>query len=185
MSTPVEVDYRAIKKRIREILIKDPKIYYEKTGKTTAKSVKGKEGYDVYFKLREVLIGEPDDYSQYPTPYAFITNAPQRENDRPAGQVVGGLVQSSQHDVRVMIVVIAQEKSRADTETTLDVLHKLIKERLKAFLYLQDPEDTSDRLVAWAFPTTSDNFAFQEANDDRTYHGFYIILSIRKFTGVT
>lgn len=178
-----EVDFLALKRRIAAILKADTGIFAQTTDATpeTANSNRGKVGDDYYLKLRQIEVGEPDDLTSYTTPYCFITNANPREKDDVAGHIVAGVVSSSMHKIRLMVVVVDQQKSRQAVEISLDILHKLIKEALKANPYLLNPITSDDALAKFSHPALSENFTVSQ--DDKTFDGFMITLEIIKQTG--
>lgn len=162
-----ELDHAAIKARIVEILMADTRIF--------SKSEKG--------KVRSIGVGIPDmqEFKSIPTPYIRITNAPKFEEDQPFGSIVSGAQSTSYHKVQYNIMCVAQEKDAATVETTLDDLHKAIKERLKANVQLTDPDDGSDAKCKISFPVRTEQLP-ASSYKGKALDGFTIIFQLEQST---
>lgn len=138
-----ELDHQAIKNRLVDMFKADPEIWNENNPLRRARSID---------------LGVPDgkQWLDIPTPYIRITNAPDLETDKPFGSLVSGSTSASYHIFKYLIMVVDQGKDSKTVESTLDNLHKAIKENLKENSQLTDPDDGTDAKVKISHPIKSE-----------------------------
>jgi len=162
-----ELNHQEIKQRIVDILKADDNVY--------SQSEKG--------KVRSIGIGIPDqnEFKSIPTPYIRITNATRFESDKPFGVIVDNAQTSSYHTIQYNIICVAQEKDAPTVESTLDNLHKSIKECLKANVQLTDPDDDSDPKCKISFPIRTEQLP-ATSYKGKALDGFTIVFQVEQTT---
>ena len=134
-----EVDHHSIKTRIKEILQADP-LLYDSTGREN--------------KLVDCFVGRPyaNNITAHPTPYCFIANEDNLEEQEPDGAVVNNSAKSTRHDCHYILVIVDDAQDGREVEKLLDNLGKLTMQTLKGNFELRLPADSSDPLCDWSFP---------------------------------
>ena len=128
-------------------------------------------------------MGIPDqnEFKSIPTPYIRITNSSRFESDRPFGVISSNAQSASYHTVQYNIMCVAQEKDASTVESTLDDLHKAIKECLKANVQLTDPADNSDPKCKVSFPIRTEQLP-ATSYKGKSLDGFTIVFQIEQTT---
>ena len=134
-----EVDHHAIKVRIMDILKADPDCY-DSTGSPN--------------KLVDVFVGRPyaNNLSAHPTPFAFIANEDNLEDQEPEAVVEGTAVKATKHDCYYLVSLVDDAQDGREVEKLLDNLGKQVLQTLKAEFELRKPSDDSDPKCAWSMP---------------------------------
>jgi len=116
-----EVDHHAIKTRIKEIVQANPDIY----------DSTGADG-----KFVDCFVGRPynDEITTHPTPYLFITNDDNLEEQEPTGVVESNAITATKHTVRYMLIMVDQAQDGRQVEKDLDTLGKNLMQVIKANL---------------------------------------------------
>ena len=133
-----EVDHLAIKTRIRDIVQADASIY----------DSSGSDG-----KFVDCFVGRPynDSISTHPTPYLFITNDDNLEEQEPSGVVESNAITATKHTVRYMLVMVDQAQDGRQVEKDLDILGKNLLQVIKGKFELRDSSGT-DPKCNYSFP---------------------------------
>ena len=134
-----EVDHHAIKVRIMDILKADPDCY-DSTGSPN--------------KLVDVFVGRPyaNNLSAHPTPFAFIANEDNLEDQEPEAVVEGTAVKATKHDCYYLVNLVDDAQDGREVEKLLDNLGKQVLQTLKAEFELRKPSDDSDPKCSWSMP---------------------------------
>ena len=134
-----EVDHHAVKTRIRDILKDDPALY-DSTGEPA--------------KLVDVFVGRPyaDNISAHTTPFCFIANEDNLEEQEPDGVVESNASKSTRHDCHYLLVLVDDAQDGREVEKLLDNLGKQTMQTQKANFELRNPDDSSDPKCDWSFP---------------------------------
>ena len=134
-----EVDHHAIKVRIMDILKADPDCY-DSTGSPN--------------KLVDVFVGRPyaNNLSAHPTPFAFIANEDNLEDQEPEAVVEGTAVKATKHDCYYLVSLVDDAQDGREVEKLLDNLGKQVLQTLKAEFELRKPSDNSDPKCSWSMP---------------------------------
>jgi len=134
-----EVDHHAVKVRIMDIL-KDDVNSYDSTG--------------VPNKLVDVFVGRPyaNNLSAHPTPFAFIANEDNLEDQTAEAVVEGTAVKATKHDCYYLICMVDDAQDGREVEKQLDVLGKSVMQTLKNKFELRNPDDGLDPKCSWSFP---------------------------------
>ena len=134
-----EVDHHAIKVRIMDILKADPDCY-DSTGSPN--------------KLVDVFVGRPyaNNLSAHPTPFAFIANEDNLEDQEPEAVVEGTAVKATKHDCYYLVSLVDDAQDGREVEKLLDNLGKQVLQTLKAEFELRKPSDDSDPKCSWSMP---------------------------------
>ena len=133
-----EVDHLAIKTRIRDIVQADASIY----------DSSGSDG-----KFVDCFVGRPynDEITTHPTPYLFITNDDNLEEQEPTGVVESNAITASKHTVRYMLIMVDQAQDGRQVEKDLDTLGKNLMQVIKAKFELRDSSG-ADPKCNYSFP---------------------------------
>ena len=133
-----EVDHHAIKTRIKEIVQANPTIY----------DSSGAEG-----KFVDCFVGRPynDSLTAHPTPYLFITNDDNLEEQEPTGVVESNAITATKHTVRYMLIMVDQAQDGRQVEKDLDTLGKNLMQVIKAKFELRDSSG-ADPKCNYSFP---------------------------------
>ena len=104
-----EVDHHAIKIRIRDILKADPNSY-DSSGSPN--------------KLVDVFVGRPyaNNLSAHPTPFCFIANEDNLEDQEPEAVVEGSAVKATKHDCYYLVCLVDDAQDGREVEQLLDDL---------------------------------------------------------------
>ena len=134
-----EVDHHAIKVRIKDILIADAETY-DSTGSPN--------------KLVDVFVGRPyaNNLSAHPTPFCFIANEDNLEEQEAEAVVENSAVQATKHDCYYLITMVDDAQDGREVEKLLDNLGKQVMQTLKAEFELRKPSDDSDPKCSWSMP---------------------------------
>ena len=134
-----EVDHHAVKTRIMDILKAD-KNTYDSTGSPN--------------KLVDIFVGRPyaNNLSAHPTPFAFIANEDNLEDQEPEAVVEGSAVQATKHDCYYLICMVDDAQDGREVEKLLDALGKNVMQTLKAKFELRNPTGDTDPKCSWSFP---------------------------------
>jgi len=134
-----EVDHQAIKVRIKEILQANAGLY----------DSTGREG-----KLVDVFVGRPymNNLQAHPTPYAFIANDDNLEEQEASGVVEGNVTTATRHTCHYIIVIVDIAQDGREVEKKLDNLQKLLLQVLKAKFELRKPVGGTDPKCNYSFP---------------------------------
>jgi hypothetical protein len=134
-----EVDHHAIKVRIMDILKADPDCY-DSTGSPN--------------KLVDVFVGRPyaNNLSAHPTPFAFIANEDNLEDQEPEAVVEGTAVKATKHDCYYLVSLVDDAQDGREVEKLLDNLGKQVLQTLKGEFELRKPSDDSDPKCSWSMP---------------------------------
>jgi len=140
-----EVDYWAMKERIRDILRNDTTNLYNATASDKT-------------KFRKIEAGAPDMNKpvQGPFPRIFITNEDRFDEMTPKGVVQTRNQKVSEHIMRFLIIAVAEGKNGPDAEEKIDDFTKLILQKIKNHNDLSKPADNTDPLADWSFPESVD-----------------------------
>ena len=133
-----EVDHHAIKTRIKEIIQADATVY----------DSSGSEG-----KFVDCFVGRPynDSLTAHPTPYVFITNDDNLEEQEPTGVVESNAITATKHTVRYMLIMVDQAQDGRQVEKDLDTLGKNLMQVIKAKFELRDSSG-ADPKCNYSFP---------------------------------
>ena len=134
-----EVDHHAIKIRIRDILKADPNSY-DSSGSPN--------------KLVDVFVGRPyaNNLSAHPTPFCFIANEDNLEDQEPEAVVEGSAVKATKHDCYYLVCLVDDAQDGREVEKLLDDLGKTVMQTLKAKFELRNPTDATDPKCSWSMP---------------------------------
>ena len=134
-----EVNHHAIKVRIKDILKADPNSY-DSTGSPN--------------KLVDVFVGRPyaNNLSAHPTPFCFIANEDNLEEQEAEAVVENSAVQATKHDCYYLICMVDDAQDGREVEKLLDDLQKTVLQTLKAEFELRKPSDDSDPKCSWSMP---------------------------------
>ena len=134
-----EVDHHPIKVRIKDILIADAETY-DSTGSPN--------------KLVDVFVGRPyaNNLSAHPTPFCFIANEDNLEEQEAEAVVENSAVQATIHDCYYLITMVDDAQDGREVEKLLDNLGKQVMQTLKAEFELRKPSDDSDPKCSWSMP---------------------------------
>tara|TARA_R110002020_G_scaffold64430_3_gene170942 strand:+ start:666 stop:1166 length:501 start_codon:yes stop_codon:yes gene_type:complete len=134
-----EVDHHAIKTRIKDILKADP-LLYDSTGEPN--------------KLVDIFVGRPyaDNISAHTTPFCFIANEDNLEEQEPDGVVENNTSKSTRHDCHYFLCIVDDAQDGREVEKLLDNLGKLTMQTLKANFELRKPVGLTDPKCDWSFP---------------------------------
>ena len=134
-----EVDHQAIKIRIKGILQANGDLY----------DSTGREG-----KLVDIFVGRPysNNIQAHPTPYAFIANDDNLEEQEASGVVEGNVTTATKHTCHYIIVIVDIAQDGREVEKKLDNLQKLLLQVLKAKFELRKPVGSTDPLCNYSFP---------------------------------
>ena len=133
-----EVDHHSIKTRIKDI-VKANATVYDSTGS---------DG-----KFVDCFVGRPynDAITTHPTPYLFITNDDNLEEQEPTGVVESNAITATKHTVRYMLVMVDQAQDGRQVEKDLDALGKNLLQVIKAKFELRDSSG-ADPKCNYSFP---------------------------------
>ena len=134
-----EVDHHAIKVRIKEILQADAETY-DSTGSPN--------------KLVDIFVGRPyaNNLSAHPTPFCFIANEDNLEEQEAEAVVENSAVQATKHECFYLICMVDDAQDGREVEKLLDKLGKQVMQTLKAEFELRKPSDNSDPKCSWSMP---------------------------------
>ena len=134
-----EVDHHAIKTRIMDILKADPNTY-DSSGTPN--------------RLVDIFVGRPyaNNLSAHPTPFCFIANEDNLEEQEPEAVVEGSAVQATKHECFYLICMVDDAQDGRAVEKLLDDLGKQVMQTLKAEFELRNPTDDTDPKCSWSFP---------------------------------
>ena len=133
-----EVDHHAIKTRIKEIVQASATVY----------DSTGSDG-----KFVDCFVGRPynDAITTHPTPYLFITNDDNLEEQEPTGVVESNAITATKHTVRYMLVMVDQAQDGRQVEKDLDALGKNLLQVIKGKFELRDSSG-ADPKCNYSFP---------------------------------
>ena len=98
-----EVDHHAVKTRIKDILKADP-LLYDSTGEPS--------------KLVDVFVGRPynNSITAHTTPFCFISNEDNLEEQEPDGVVENNASKSTRHDCHYLLVLVDDAQDGREVE---------------------------------------------------------------------
>jgi len=137
-----EIDYWAIKLRIRDILRDDTANLYNASASDKT-------------KFRKIDAGAPDLNKpiQGPFPRIFITNDDIFDTMTSNTIIETRNHKSSNHLMIYKIIVVVEGKDGPDAEEKIDDFTKLILQKIKNHQDLSKTADNTDPLADWSFPT--------------------------------
>ena len=140
-----EIDYWAIKDRIRDILRNDTTNLYDATASTKA-------------KFRKIESGAPDLNKpvQGPFPRIFITNDDRFDQMRIKSIIQARNHKMTEHTMMFKIIAVVGGKNGPDAEEKIDDFTKLILQKIKNHNDISVPTDDTDPLADWSFPESVD-----------------------------
>lgn len=171
-----EIDHQAVKSRIQTILKNNPNLYNNKVPNKTGSLI------------NEVYLGLPDGYvwESRPFPYIAITNDPNFETDKPFGSVIksgsAGAYSTSWHLVNYSIIIMVSGSSAADVEKKLDVVHKLVKETLKANFQFINPVNNQNDLNIEQTILTASKYVDGGSKKGKIVNGVIITCQVKIIT---
>ena len=160
-----EVDHHAVKTRIKDILQADP-LLYDSTGSPE--------------KLVDVFVVRPynNSITAHTTPFCFISNEDNLEEQEPDGVVENNASKSTRHDCHYLLVIVDDAQDGREVEKLLDNLGKKTMQTLKANFELRKPDGLTDPKCDWSFPERVS--AFQASENGKPIQGraihFHIIV---------
>ena len=133
-----EIDHHSIKTRIKDIVKADASVY----------DSSGSAG-----KFVDCFVGRPynDAITTHTTPYLFITNDDNLEEQEPTGVVESNAVTATKHTVRYMLVMVDQAQDGRQVEKNLDDIGKNLLQVLKTKFELRDADGVNPK-CNYSFP---------------------------------
>jgi len=140
-----EIDYWAIKDRIRDILRDDTTNLYNATASDKTK-----------FRLIESGAPDLNKPVQGPFPRIFITNDDRFDQMRTKTVTESRNHRVTEHTMMFKIIAVCEGKNGPDAEEKIDDFTKLILQKIKNHQDLSKTADNTDPLADWSLPESVD-----------------------------